>query len=713
MNWYKNLRISAKLISGFVLVAAIAAAVGWIGIAQIHTIDKADAVLYEHMTVPIGTAGEIAVAFQRLRINLRDMVAAEVPEDVENFRSRVIDLRGKIDTLSAAFEKTILSDEARRLYQEFIATNKAYAVVLDRIIELKLKDKHYEIKQLINGDANTTSRAEMDALMALLSFKAKYATEHPDPAQIAALGEIAQMTNAFQRVRVNVRELLIATNRADLERVAERIQGYRHEIDELSARYAVSVVSSEEQQLWAHFLDTRKVYGPMTDRMIALASLSDPAAIHAMVNGDGFKAAQIEQAAIDALVEKKIRDARNTAESNTTIASQATQMMITIILIGVAIAVLLGIFISRMISNALARGVEVAQQIAEGDLDVHLVVDRRDETGQLMAAMQQMHAKLSEVVGQVRNSSDAIAAGASEIAQGNADLSQRTEEQASSLEETASSMEQLTSTVKQNADNAQQANQLAAQARREAEQGGTVAQQAVGAMGEISASSKKIADIISVIDEIAFQTNLLALNAAVEAARAGEQGRGFAVVAGEVRNLAQRSADSAKQIKELITASVSKVEEGSKYVDATGKALDEIVGAVKKVTDVMAEIAAASHEQSSGIEQVNRAVMQMDEVTQQNAALVEEAAAAAKSMEDQGTQLKQLMSFFKLSEGGGVAPAAVASSHSVQTVATKPATRPAVKRTTAKRSAASSATPAKPASKPTRVEHSDEEWEEF
>jgi methyl-accepting chemotaxis protein len=257
---------------------------------------------------------------------------------------------------------------------------------------------------------------------------------------------------------------------------------------------------------------------------------------------------------------------------------------------------------------------------------------------------------LRRIVGEARTTSHTVNTAATEIAQGSGDLAQRTEEQASTLEQTASSMEELNSAVQQSAANAGQANQLAGAARTQAEQGGQVVDQAVTAMSAINQSSRKIADIIGVIDEIAFQTNLLALNAAVEAARAGEQGRGFAVVAGEVRKLAQRSADAAKEIKVLITDSVAKVEDGGKLVDRAGPTLREIMTSIKKVSDIVAEMAAAAREQASGIEQVNKAILQMDQVTQQNAALVEETASASQSMGDQAHELQNLMGFFTLDD---------------------------------------------------------------
>ena len=303
--------------------------------------------------------------------------------------------------------------------------------------------------------------------------------------------------------------------------------------------------------------------------------------------------------------------------------------------------------IRRSIGGEPDAAVAMAARIADGELGSD-GADRDFPPGSLLAELVRMRKTLTGIVGGVQHGSHAVSTAAQQIAKGNDDLSQRTQEQASSLEETAASMEQMTSTVKQNAENASHANQLASGARVQAERGGQVAALAVTAMGEINASSRKIADIVGLIDEIAFQTNLLSLNAAVEAARAGEQGRGFAVVASEVRNLSQRSASAAKEIKGLINESVERVQAGSDLVDQSGAALTDIVDSVKKVTDIVAEIAAASQEQSTGIDQVNRAVMQMDEVTQQNAALVEEASAAARAMQEQASELQSQMMFFHL-----------------------------------------------------------------
>jgi methyl-accepting chemotaxis protein len=322
--------------------------------------------------------------------------------------------------------------------------------------------------------------------------------------------------------------------------------------------------------------------------------------------------------------------------------------MLAIGILTIAVGAFIAWFITRTITAPLRDAANIADSIASGDLSVTIQVLSNDEAGKLVNSLKIMQGNLVNTVNNIKQGTETISVASREIASGNADLSARTESQASSLEETASSMEELTSTVKQNAENARQANQLVVSASDYAVKGGRVVGQVVDTMGSIKDSSRKIVDIIGVIDGIAFQTNILALNAAVEAARAGEQGRGFAVVAAEVRNLAQRSAGAAKEIKELISDSVEKVDAGGKLVDEAGKTMEEIVTSVKHVADIMSEITAASQEQSSGIEQVNHAIAQMDEMTQQNAALVEQAAAAAQSMQDQSVKLGQAVAVFKL-----------------------------------------------------------------
>jgi len=372
---------------------------------------------------------------------------------------------------------------------------------------------------------------------------------------------------------------------------------------------------------------------------------------------------------------------------------------------GILAALLSYVALSRAIARPLAEALDHFDAIAAGDLRRQVVVSSRDEMGQILEGISKMQRSLIETVRAVRGGSESIATATREIAAGNIDLSSRTEEQASALQETASSMEELTGTVKQNADNARQASALAANASEIANKGSAVVGQVVGTMGEINQSSAKIADIISIIEGIAFQTNILALNAAVEAARAGEEGRGFAVVAGEVRSLAQRSSAAAKEIKELIDTSVDRVQSGSALVDQAGRTMNEIIGAVQRVTDIMGEIAAASEEQSSGIDQVARAVTQMDEVTQQNAALVEEAAAAASSLEDQADKLRGAVAVFQLSDEGKVSGGSLAKHTPTPARAVSAAPR-AVSRTVAHaRSAAAPRAAAATAAQPVTAAH--------
>ncbi|REG58273.1 methyl-accepting chemotaxis sensory transducer with TarH sensor [Paraburkholderia sp. BL6669N2] len=392
------------------------------------------------------------------------------------------------------------------------------------------------------------------------------------------------------------------------------------------------------------------------------------------------------------------------------------------LLIGVLAAVISYLTLSRAIARPLDAALGHFDAIAAGDLRRPVVVTSRDEMGQLLEGIAKMQRSLTETVRTVRSGSESIATATRQIAAGNIDLSSRTEEQASALQETASSMEELTGTVKQNADNARQASSLAANASEIANKGSAVVGQVVGTMGDINQSSAKIADIISIIEGIAFQTNILALNAAVEAARAGEEGRGFAVVAGEVRSLAQRSSAAAKEIKELIDTSVERVQSGSALVDEAGRTMTEIIGAVQRVTDIMGEIAAASEEQSSGIDQVARAVTQMDEVTQQNAALVEEAAAAASSLEDQAGKLRTAVAVFHLEESGYKAPvstppkrvAAPLRSVVARKVSHTRAEQPAPHAAVATKAPATTAqAAAAPARAPAKAPGSDQDWETF
>ena len=427
---------------------------------------------------------------------------------------------------------------------------------------------------------------------------------------------------------------------------------------ETMAKVEALLVTDLEKSTFKNIVELRAKYQAAKEAVQKAKTGGNPAEAEAAFKNTFMPAAKAYETRVLELLalERKAIDDMSHAidEAN----ARSFNLRIFLTALTLVLGALCAFLIARSVTRPLGHAVKVAETVASGDLSSTIETGSRDETGQLMNALKHMNESLAKVVGEVRTGTDAIATASGQIAAGNQDLSSRTEEQASSLEETAASMEELTSTVKQNADNARQANQLALSASEVAVKGGGVVNQVVDTMASINASSKKIVDIIGVIDGIAFQTNILALNAAVEAARAGEQGRGFAVVASEVRNLAQRSGAAAKEIKGLIDDSVGKVEAGSRQVAEAGRTMDEIVDSVKRVTDIMGEITAASQEQSTGIEQVNQAIAQMDQVTQQNAALVEEAAAAAQSMQEQAASLVEAVSVFKLDSNAATRPLA-------------------------------------------------------
>ena len=460
-----------------------------------------------------------------------------------------------------------------------------------------------------------------------------------------------QMQLAATQQALRVRNVLIVSEpermAAENELLKANIKQYEVAKGKL-AKMIASESDARKKTILGHIDSTEKEARDLADQVVRMALDNQKFPALAMLGDKGNPAQAKWMAAVDEMValnEKLTAAAVSNAEDAY---GNTRNIVLGISIVALLVASAIGYAVTRSITVPISQAVEIARRVANRDLSVIVTSHSNDETGQLLKALKAMTESLVTVVSSVRNGSDSLASAASEIASGNADLSNRTERQASSIQQTASSMDELSSTVKMSASNSTHARQLSNDAAAKAQQGGEAVSKVVRTMGDIATSSKKIADIISVIDSIAFQTNILALNAAVEAARAGEQGRGFAVVAGEVRNLAQRSASAAKEIKALISASVARVENGSTLAAEAGNTMHEVVLAVKRVTDVIGEISSASMEQSTGIDEINKAVVQMDASTQQNAALVEEAAAAAQSLDDQAKILKRLVGKFVL-----------------------------------------------------------------
>ncbi len=503
---------------------------------------------------------------------------------------------------------------------------------------------------------------------------------------------------------------MIANTDAAYAEYEKRMTATQADLQQDIVNYTKLISNPEEQARYDQFKKAWQEFMVEHDKLVALSRQGAKDDARTLATGASTQKLLQVTDALDKLVQLNVAGGEAANKEAGGVFSKSMWSIGALVAANMVIGIIMQLWLARIVSRPLQEAVTVARKVASGDLTVAIDVKSQCETGDLMQALKEMLASLQSLVAQVRSGTDTIATASTQIASGNQDLSARTEQQAGSLEETASSMEQLTSTVKQNADNARQANQLAQSASGIAVKGGDVVSQVVGTMASINESSRKIVDIIAVIDGIAFQTNILALNAAVEAARAGEQGRGFAVVASEVRSLAQRSAAAAKDIKTLIGDSVDKVEAGSKLVDEAGATMNEIVASITRVTDIMSEITAASQEQSGGIAQVNEAITHMDQSTQQNAALVEQAAAAAEAMMEQAAHLSQVVSAFKLDAGAMALGVAQAPAPKVAAPARTPARAVALAKP-APKPAAQAATPPQPRKRANAP--AGDEWEEF
>jgi len=537
---------------------------------------------------------------------------------------------------------------------------------------------------------------------------------------LPSVEKVNQLNTATSDYRVLELKHVLNTDDAKMAAIEKEMADKDAEINKLRKEYEPLISSPEEKKLYDSFVADHDVYMKAHNGIIEVSRRNDTEQALKLLNEIDPTFVRFSET-LDKLVVLNHDGAMAAKAAAESAFSTGRFIMMVAVVVALALAVVIGTVITRSITKPLNDALEVATSVASGDLTGSIDSSAKDEVGLLLHAMQGMQDGLVRVVTQVRTGSDSVANASAEIAQGNNDLSARTEQQASALEETAASMEELSSTVKQNADNARQANQLAMNASSVAVQGGEVVSEVVETMKGINESSRRISDIISVIDAIPFQTNILALNAAVEAARAGEQGRGFAVVASEVRSLASRSAEAAKEIKSLINASVERVEQGTALVDKAGETMTEVVTSIRRVTDIMGEISAASNEQSAGVSQVGEAVTQMDQTTQQNAALVEQMAAAASALKAQAGDLVQVVSVFKLA--GGASSVSAYHAPSAARSAPAPQSRPALAATpkpalaAARKPAASSTTAHQPAPQlaaaPAKASGGDDDWETF
>lgn len=467
------------------------------------------------------------------------------------------------------------------------------------------------------------------------------------------ISESGQMLNLMQRVRVNTRELILEENPADKQEIKNTLNQLRDQLDQVALSFEKTILNEEVRVPFEKFQEAKLDYRKYMETLMVYIDENDNQKAYKYLDETMREPAKIQEAAINELVAQKLKAAERTSAENTATAKSAIFIMIALVVFAMSLAIILGIWIARLISKPINQIVEVAGKAADGDLDVELSVQTKDEIGQLAAAFNHMTHNINEVMLNISASADQVASGSTQVSETGMVLSQGATEQASTIEELTASLEEISSQTTLNAENAETANKLATDARKDAVIGNDQMKEMLNAMHEINDSSNNISKIIKVIDEIAFQTNILALNAAVEAARAGQHGKGFAVVAEEVRNLAARSANAAKETTDMIEGSMRKVEDGTKIANETANALNQIVEVVTEVTDLVSQIARASHEQAIGISQITEGVTQVSQVTQTNSATSEESAAASEELSSQAEMLKEQVQRFNLKRSRG------------------------------------------------------------
>ena len=697
MQWFNNLRLSGKLLTSFSVVLVIMCALGLLSIVRLGDVAGQAGEISGHYLPSLDKLNAINTAASDIRISQLRHVVADSPEETASAASDIDALVVSRDLLAKEYEPFIASEEERSLWSQYQTQWREYMERAGKARDLVAQGLSSSAEaDLTTGETKQKFDALGGTLDKVIDFNRELAAAQTQEAhdiyasnRNITLATIALAIALGAAIATYVGRAISKPLNATIEVFKRMAAGHLDNVIDASRRDEVGVLQANlglmQDQLRKLLAENQGQLTAINKSQAVIEMQLDGTIVNANENflrTVGYSLEEIKGRHHSMLVDAAHRNCddyrrlwdnlrRGEADSgryqrlgkgdrrlwldgsyNPILGPDGKPYKVTKYANDVTPHVLL----TQAMEQAVTQTQDVIKVATDGDLTARIATtDKQGDLRSLAQSINALLASMADIVSRVKGAASEVHRGAEEISSGNANLSQRTEQQSSSLEETASSMEEMTSTVKQNADNAGQANQLATAARDQAEKGGMVVGRAVKAMTDINESSKKIADIISVIDEIAFQTNLLALNAAVEAARAGEQGRGFAVVASEVRSLAGRSATAAKEIKDLIQDSVKKVEDGSVLVTQSGQTLEQIVASVKKVSDIVAEIAAASREQSSGIEQVNRAVVQMDEMTQQNAALVEEATAASQSMAGQARELNQMMSRYRLSEGQSAA----------------------------------------------------------
>lgn len=650
MKWFYNLKIATKLTIAFIIVSIVTGIIGYIGISNIKKIEAADTKMYEKMTVPMGNMAEMSTAFQRIRVNSRDIIIANAPAEIQDRSNRIKNYFASIDKNIAAVEKTILTDEGKELFRRYYEVDRVFRSETDRVIQLAMANQDEEALAIIseNGAQGKAAREELDIINRIMEIKIEMAKQTSDENSRIAASAVTSML-----IIILVGVLLSIGLGLFIARLISRpVKELAAAADKLAlGDVKVNIESNTKDEVGMLANSFKAMTENIKSQSLALAKVAEgDLSVQVKISSENDvlgKNLDLMVKTIKELLEETNELVQAAVEGRLQTRGQATKFK------GGYYDIVKGVndtldAVLRPINEA----VECLQQMAKGNLDTSVKGEYRGDHAMIKEALNSTIDSINQILSQVAVAVDQVAAGSRQISEASQALSQGATESASAVEQISSSMQEMSSQTSQNAENAMQANQLAVIAKDHAENGNQKMVQMVKAMADINESANGISKIIKVIDEIAFQTNLLALNAAVEAARAGKHGKGFTVVAEEVRNLAQRSAKAAKETTEMIEDSIKKTEVGTQIAQDTSKSLEDIVNGATKVTDLISEIAAASKEQAQGIGQINAGLSQVDQVTQQNTASAEQSAAAGEELSGQAMNLKEMLGHFRLKRQG-------------------------------------------------------------